>query len=82
MAVPKTKTSQPCSPREFFERIYGHLENSKERTLSSNQLKNDEKPSDLIAPIPLLPTPLPFFLNPANDTPHLSIAAAAGISAF
>lgn len=81
MASEKTKTSQPCSPREFFERLYGHLEDSKTRNVHT---QDDEKSrTDLIAPIPMIPTPLPFFFNSANDPPpHLSIAAAAGISAF
>ncbi|XP_045483128.1 homeobox protein rough-like [Harmonia axyridis] len=81
MASEKTKTSQPCSPREFFERLYGHLEDSKTKNVHT---QDDEKSrTDLIAPIPMIPTPLPFFFNSGNDPPpHLSIAAAAGISAF
>lgn len=81
MATEKTKTSHPCSPREFFERLYGHLEDSKN---DNGQPQEDTKSvSELIAPIPMIPTPLPFFLNSGNEPPpHLSIAAAAGISAY
>lgn len=74
----KPKTTQPSSPRDFFQRIYGHLENR------DDERKNEETKReihDLITPVPILATPLPFLLPPGNET-HLTAAAAAGLSAF
>nr|XP_015838592.1 PREDICTED: homeobox protein rough isoform X1 [Tribolium castaneum] len=72
---PKT-THQPSSPREFFQRIYGHLEKREEQCEETKR-----EIHELITPVPILATPLPFLLPPGNDT-HLTAAAAVGLSAF
>ncbi|XP_066138394.1 homeobox protein rough-like [Euwallacea fornicatus] len=107
---------QPSSPRDFFYKLYGHLEqNSKEDAketkdpieasfCSSSTPKNDflespnlnalpglrtsvrstnsnkcEKPADdLVVPVPILATSLPFLLPAESQL----AAAAAGLSAF
>ncbi|KAI4457779.1 protein zerknuellt 1-related [Holotrichia oblita] len=81
----KPKLNQPSDPKDFFARLYGHLENS---SGSENSAKNGcdsvgEMPETqtVIAPVPVLAAPLPFFLPHASDA-HLSVAAAAGLSAF
>lgn len=81
----KPKLNQPSDPKDFFARLYGHLENS---SGSENSAKNGcdsvgEMPETqtVVAPVPVLAAPLPFFLPHASDA-HLSVAAAAGLSAF
>ncbi|GJQ68887.1 ro [Trypoxylus dichotomus] len=80
----KPKVNQPSDPKDFFARIYGHLESS---SASGNSAKNDCDSGNLpgtqsvVAPVPVLAAPLPFFLPHSSDT-HLSVAAAAGLSAF
>ncbi|RZC34681.1 hypothetical protein BDFB_014750, partial [Asbolus verrucosus] len=74
----KPKTTQPSSPREFFQRIYGHLEKEKH---GEEQDGPKREIQELIAPVPILASPLPFLLPPGNE-PHLTAAAAAGLTAF
>ncbi|KAK4881356.1 hypothetical protein RN001_004675 [Aquatica leii] len=83
MTTPQ-KITRPSSPREFFARLYGHLETSKEEISD----KDKEEPisvsrptSSIITPMPILATPLPFILPPTNEV-HLTAAAAAGLTAF
>jgi hypothetical protein len=75
----KPKTTQPSSPREFFQRIYGHLEKREQEERQDDGTKREIQ--ELITPVPILASPLPFLLPPGNDT-HLTAAAAAGLSAF
>ncbi|XP_018572331.1 homeobox protein rough-like [Anoplophora glabripennis] len=75
----KPKANQPSSPREFFQKIYGHLETGSPKEESSSF--DTRKPStELIAPIPILAAPLPFILPHGNES-QLA-AAAAGLTAF
>lgn len=77
-SLSKPKTQQPSSPREFFQKLYGDLEdNSQDRPESSIPKK---KENDLIAPVPILATPLPFLFPHGSESP-LAVAAA-GLSAF
>ncbi|KAJ8982785.1 hypothetical protein NQ317_018198 [Molorchus minor] len=81
----KTKVNQPSSPREFFQKIYGDLENdstvTKDAIAKTNPPSEAVKPeAELVAPIPILATPLPFILPHGSDS-QLA-AAAAGLSAF
>ncbi|KAJ8977696.1 hypothetical protein NQ317_005429 [Molorchus minor] len=81
----KTKVNQPSSPREFFQKIYGDLENdstvTNEAIAKTNPPPEAVKPeAELVAPIPILATPLPFILPHGSDS-QLA-AAAAGLSAF
>ncbi|CAH1965939.1 unnamed protein product [Acanthoscelides obtectus] len=83
VVVTPPKTNQPSSPREFFQKIYGDLDKKPQQGQPEDLVAPDpvRKPSsrDLVAPIPVLATPLPFIL-PHGDT-QLA-AAAAGLSAF
>nr|CAI5816904.1 unnamed protein product [Callosobruchus analis] len=83
VAVSPPKPNQPSSPREFFKKIYGDLEKKPQhRDLEDTIVPDPVKKTanrNLIAPIPVLATPLPFIL-PHADT-QLA-AAAAGLSAF
>lgn len=77
------KIVRPSSPREFFARLYGHLENNKEDSNNKEQdqlVHHPKKTSNVITPMPVLASPIPFFLPSGNDA-HLS-AAAAGLTAF
>ncbi|CAH0552630.1 unnamed protein product [Brassicogethes aeneus] len=75
----KSKTNQPSNPRDFFQRIYGDLEDlSGTKKDEVSVIRNSE--SELIAPIPILAAPIPFLI-PSGNEPHLA-AAAAGLSAF
>lgn len=71
----KARPGRPSSPREFFERIYGHLEDKKE-----GSERDGATPAEIVTPVPVLAAPLPFFL-PGTSEAHLT-AAAAGLSAF
>lgn len=119
-----TTKIKPSSPREFFHKLYGHLEDPKVPTSSSSKfvstIKNTrltwnlkwyklsaslasktdqdlstlsvfqtslisgnnvarlDKSEDLVVPVPILATPLPFLLPPESQL----AAAAAGLSAF
>lgn len=68
---------QPSSPREFFQKIYGDLENKSETPICMTRAKVRSE-TDLIAPIPILASP---FLFPPGSESQLA-AAAAGLSAF
>ena len=74
----KPKTTRPSSPREFFQRLYGHLEKQEDERQDDGGKRDVQ---ELITPVPILASPLPFLLPPGNDT-HLTAAAAAGLSAF
>lgn len=67
---------QTSSPKEFFKRLYGHLEDSK-CALEEKPAKNS---TDVVTPVPILASPFQFFLPTSNEA-HLT-AAAAGLSAF
>lgn len=76
----KPKVNQPSNPKDFFARIYGHLESENSGKNSCEGGKIIETQS-VVAPVPVLAAPLPFFL-PHTSEAHLSVAAAAGLSAF
>lgn len=73
----KAKSGRPSSPRQFFERIYGDLERKKDNSSGTREIVTQ---AEIVAPVPVLATPLPFFL-PGTSEAHLT-AAAAGLSAF
>lgn len=73
----KPKSQQPSSPREFFQRLYGDLE---EKTEESVEIPEKKRETELIAPIPILATPLPYLFPHGSDS-QLA-AAAAGLTAF
>ncbi|KAF5306495.1 hypothetical protein FQR65_LT07323 [Abscondita terminalis] len=78
------KISRPSSPREFFARLYGHLETSKDEISDKHKeehISMSRPTSSIVTPMPILAAPLPFILPPANEV-HLTAAAAAGLSAF
>lgn len=76
------KLTTPSSPKEFFARIYGHLEDNKEELSNPNDEQSKSlQPSSIVTPMPILATSLPFFLPSSNEA-HLTAAAAAGLSAF
>lgn len=83
------QTPRPSSPRKFFARIYGHLEeNSTDNDRDRPQRTESESSSDLEigevdtqrpyqwppAPLPLCPRPLLM--------PHHQLAFGAGLAAF
>lgn len=74
----KLKSQPPSSPRDFFQRLYGDLEKNNEE--NSESIIPKKKETELVAPIPVLATPLPF-LFPHGSESQLA-AAAAGLSAF
>lgn len=78
-----SKTNQTSTPREFFERLYGDLDNNKNKRTerTKNYLTSEEQISNIITPIPLLPAPITFPFHSNGET-HFSAAAAAGLSAF
>lgn len=77
-----SKPNQTSSPREFFERLYGDLDNNnKGIQRTKNYLPTEEQTSNIITPIPLLAAPIPFPFA-SNGEAHFSAAAAAGLSAF
>lgn len=83
MTTPQ-KVTRPSSPREFFARLYGHLENTKEEIptkTEQNQISTPRQSSNVVTPMPILATPLPFLLPSGNEA-HLTAAAAAGLTAF
>ncbi|XP_017772575.1 PREDICTED: homeobox protein rough-like [Nicrophorus vespilloides] len=84
MTTNPQKITQPSSPRDFFQRLYGHLETKgqepRESTKSSEHLVANNN-NNIIAPVPVLASPLQFLIPNAADA-HLSAAAAAGLSAF
>lgn len=65
---------RPSSPREFFQRIYGSSEGD------GGGGGGASAPAEIVTPVPVLASPLPFFLPGASDA-QLT-AAAAGLSAF
>lgn len=79
------KVNRPSSPREFFARLYGHLEDSKEKDgekrLQEALVSFPKQNCNVAAPVPILATPLPFIL-PTPQEAQLSAAAAAGLTAF
>lgn len=78
----KTKTNQTSTPREFFQRLYGDLENDKDLERTKNYLTSQEQvPANVVTPIPLLAAPLPFPFPTAGEA-HFTAAAAAGLTAF
>lgn len=72
------KPTQPSTPRDFFQRIYGDLEDGSKKNTEVQVVARSD--NELITPIPILATPIPFLVPPGNE-PHLA-AAAAGLSAF
>ena len=86
----KQKVNQPSSPRDFFARIYGHLEtpsssvDRQAEVCGRSELKKQDvtsvvTPIPMLAPLQHLPSSL-YFRHP-NDT-HCTAAAAARITAF
>ncbi|KAL1489402.1 hypothetical protein ABEB36_014303 [Hypothenemus hampei] len=83
---------KPSTPREFFRKLYGHLDSSSDNVESSNHdnknarlqhvLKDDSRRcqirDDLVVPVPIIATSLPFFFPSESQL----AAAAAGLSAF
>ncbi|XP_071051480.1 homeobox protein rough-like isoform X2 [Onthophagus taurus] len=75
----KTRSNQPCSPKDFFARLYGHLESDRDEKDDGERVVGNQ---NVVAPIPVFPTPpIPLFLPHATDV-QLTAAAAAGLSAF
>ncbi|XP_056644792.1 homeobox protein rough-like [Diorhabda sublineata] len=78
----QAKTNQPLSPKEFFHKLYGDLDNKpcqEEVKHTSASIKTID--NELITPIPILaPSTLPFLLPHASES-QLAVAAA-GLSAF
>lgn len=75
----KPKSQRPSSPRQFFQKLYGDLE-ANNKDIAENKTTPKNRETDLIAPIPILATPLPL-LFPHGSESQLA-AAAAGLSAF
>ncbi|CAH1109841.1 unnamed protein product [Psylliodes chrysocephalus] len=77
-----SQPKQPSSPREFFRKLYGDLEqksSAQDETKNSIIVKKSE--TELVTPIPILASSsLPFLLPHASDS-QLAVAAA-GLSAF
>ncbi|KAG5891590.1 hypothetical protein JTB14_022254 [Gonioctena quinquepunctata] len=76
----KPKHNQPSSPREFFQKIYGDLDRKPEREVIPTSDEAKKRESELITPIPILASPLPFILPHGSESQFA--AAAAGLSAF
>ncbi|CAH2237814.1 jg24146 [Pararge aegeria aegeria] len=93
----KTKTTtiqtpRPSSPRKFFARIYGHLEQPKAKAKES-QGSESESSSDVeigesegrqsvqVSPVWQPPHPLPLCPRPVL-LPHQQLAFGAGLAAF
>ncbi|XP_053605590.1 homeobox protein rough [Plodia interpunctella] len=87
----KTKTSiqapRPSSPRKFFARIYGHLEEKESEPVrggcesgSSSEVEVEESGSDRTPPL-WPPPPLPLCPRPML-LPHQQLAFGAGLAAF
>lgn len=79
----KPKNTRPSSPRDFFRKLYGHLEkkDTDEEEVCAEDDHKQNKVQELVTPVPILATPLPFLLPSGNEA-HLTAAAAAGLSAF
>lgn len=82
------RTPRPSSPREFFARIYGHLEEPKggEAKVSSVSSRGSESGSDVEVGSdrqegPLWPPALPLCPRPLL-LPHQQLAFGAGLAAF
>lgn len=84
MTETKPKIHQTSSPREFFERLYGNLEDNKKNQVSEDgdqsRCQVGSQSGDIVAPVPILAAPLSFLL-PSGTEAQLT-AAAAGLSAF
>lgn len=83
----KSSLPRPSSPRRFFARLYGHLEEDEDKHVEK------KFPSDVCRPQPLASTSLPFsmfggtlpFMLPRDDlrlTLSSHDAHLAGFSAF
>ncbi|CAB3250567.1 unnamed protein product [Arctia plantaginis] len=85
---------RPSSPRKFFARIYGHLEEPKNRSVVENvfgsesssdvEIEESESPQNVqpMAP-PMWPSPPPLPLCPRPILlPHQQLAFGAGLAAF
>ncbi|XP_061704580.1 uncharacterized protein LOC133515946 isoform X1 [Cydia pomonella] len=80
------RTPRPSSPREFFARIYGHLEEPKEHggAVGGNGSESGsdvEVGSDGGSASPMWPPPLPLCPRPLL-LPHQQLAFGAGLAAF
>lgn len=71
---------RPSSPREFFQRIYGSSEENNNDGSSVERSRAASAPAEIVTPVPILASPIPFFLPGASEA-QLT-AAAAGLSAF
>lgn len=76
----KPKTHQPSSPRDFFQRLYGDLEDKNENQQEHQQTVQKSREVELVAPIPILATPFPLLFPHGNES-QLAVAAA-GLTAF
>ena len=95
-AVQTIQTPRPSSPRKFFARIYGHLEEPKRPSVvenvpgfesdSSSDVEigeNEGSPEVLAREPPLWPPPPPLPLCPRPMLlPHQQLAFGAGLAAF
>lgn len=85
---------RPSSPRQFFARIYGHLEEPKSNSVVENVFESEsssdveigesEGPLEMQARAPPMwpsPPPLPLCPRPML-LPHQQLAFGAGLAAF
>lgn len=87
------QTPRPSSPRKFFARIYGHLDQPKNKEKEKTQVSESDSCSDVeigdnegreslpVSPLWQPPTPLPLCPRPIL-LPHQQLAFGAGLAAF
>ncbi|CAG9787303.1 unnamed protein product [Diatraea saccharalis] len=81
---------RPSSPRKFFARIYGHLEDKSKGEQSEGQELEEESDVEIgddegakVSSVPLWPTPPPLPVYPRPMLlPHQQLAFGAGLAAF
>lgn len=85
---------RPSSPRKFFARIYGHLEEPKNHSVVENvfgsESSSDVEVEERVSPMdvqpmapPMWPSPPPLPLCPRPILlPHQQLAFGAGLAAF
>lgn len=91
--IPETtvQAPRPSSPRKFFARLYGHLEEPRSKVAegsvkgfeseSSSDVEVEEDGREGEAPTVWAPAPLPLCPRPLM-LPHQQLAFGAGLAAF